>query len=105
MLVHRLQEPGGAAEEGLALAPVPAQLLEPLRLQPALLTGDPQIEAISGVGRVQLGELVGEDHTLGGARRVQVNHVAQLSAGAKISQHAHDRRDPAARADEQQARG
>ncbi len=54
------------------------------------------------MARGELGEVLAEDHPVGGPRRVDVDHVAELPAAIERPQHRHDRRDPGAGADEEE---
>ncbi len=63
----------------------------------------PLVQAVAGVARVQRAQLVAEDHAVRGARAVHVHDVAQRVLAGQPAQHAHDRRDAAAGADEQQS--
>jgi len=102
---NRLEQPGRPAQEGLSLAPVRAQLVERLGRHPPVLAGVLLVQAVAGLARVQLAQLVAEDHALGDARAVQVDGVGRRAFGGKRAEHAHDRRDSAARTDEQQTLG
>ena len=67
-----------------------------------LSRGELLVEAEAIVLRGEAAELVAEDDLVGLAGRVQQDDVGHLAALVEVAQHAHDRRDPAAGADEQQ---
>src|SRR3954454_15295713 len=105
MLGHRIEHSFGAADERLAARPVRAQLGERVGRQPPVPAGDLQMQAEPGAAPGQLPELIAEDRVVLGARGVQVDDVVELAAAIEVAQHAHDRGDAAARADEQHAPG
>ena len=95
----------GPADERLALAPVGAELgrgrsgvMRPCSPVSCTCRRKP------GWRVVQRAQLVAEDHVVRGARGVEVHDVVEVLAALEAAQHAHDRRDPAAGADEEQLR-
>src|SRR3954469_9899107 len=105
VLGHRVEHRFGPAHERLAPGPVGTQLGEAFGRQPPVATGDLQVQAEAGAALRQLAQLVAEDRVVFGARRVQVDDVVELPAAIEVAQHAHDRGDAAAGADEQEALG
>ena len=83
-LAQRLQQPGGAAQERLALAPVGAQLVE---LCPAVNRPcspvQPLVQPVARMLGGQLAQLAAEDDVLLGARAVHVDDVLQASPRAR----------------------
>src|ERR1700684_347279 len=104
-LAERLQQPGGAAEKALALAPVGAEWLQLVRADPAELAAEAHVQAVAAVRAAQFLQLAREDHAVGVMRAVHVDDVMQLAPRGEVAQHADDRRDAAAGADQQQPRG
>src|SRR5436190_3855350 len=102
VLAHRVEQVARSREERLALTPVGAQVVEVLGPDPAVLAGHLLVQAHAGIARRHLAQLVAEDDVVGRARGVQVDDVVQPAAAIEVAQHAHDRRDAAARAHEQQ---
>src|SRR3954447_10200556 len=102
VLAHRVEHVARAREEGLALAPVADEVVEVVGPDAAVLAGELLVQAEARVALGELAQLPAEDDLLARARRVQVHDVVELAAPVEVAQHAHDRRDPAARADEQQ---
>ncbi len=86
-------------------APVGTEVVEVGGRDPALLAGDPQVQLEAFVGRLDLAQPVGEDHSVGGPRRVDVDDVGDRVEAVEAAQHADDRRDPTAGAEEQQLLG
>src|SRR4051794_39607829 len=97
--VEHLPRPGG---ERLALAPVRTQLFEVGGLDAALGTGELDVHPEAGTPPVEVVESIAEDHVVLGAIRMHLDDVRQLIAAIKGAEHAHDRCDAAARADEQE---
>ncbi len=62
-LADRLEQPGGATEERLALAPVGAELVEVRSGHAPLLAGALLVQPIARVARVEQAQLLAEDHT------------------------------------------
>ena len=63
------------------------------------------MQPVAGMRAPQGAELAGEDHPVGAALAVHVNDVTQRSPRGEAAQHAHDRRDAAPGADEEQLYG
>ena len=105
VLGHRVEHLGGAREEGLALAPVGAQVVEPVGPDPAVGAGHLLVQAKARAAARHRAQLLAEDDVAGRAGGVQVDDVAQGVAAVEVAQHAHDGRDAAAGADEEQAVG
>src|SRR4051812_11268401 len=105
VVVERVEQLGRAGDEPLALLPVGAQLLEVLGLEAPHLARVLLVQAEAVVALRHLAQLLAEDHVLGVARGVDQQHVVERLLVLEAAQHAHDRRDPAARADEQQLLG
>src|SRR4029077_3088993 len=101
-LAQRIEQAGGTAQERGALRPVGTQAIELRELHAALLAGDPLVQPIARVPSMKLAQLTGEDALLGGAGAVHMDHVLQAAVGSEAAEHAHDRCDPTASADEQQ---
>ena len=57
VLGHRVEHVAGPREEGLALAPVGAELVEVRGRDPALLAGELQVQAVAVVALVELAQL------------------------------------------------
>src|SRR4051794_16994661 len=100
--VEHLRRP---ADERLAVAPVRAQLVEVVRAHAAHLVRVLLVQAKAVVLLRHAPQLLAEDHVVGGARRVQQDDVVERLAARQRAQHAHDRRDAAAGADEEEALG
>ena len=94
VLEHRVEHVAGAREEGLALAPVRAQLVEVGRAEPALLAGELQRAGDSRRGAASSARSCSPKMTSSSrARGVEVHDVVELVAAVEVAQHAHDRRD------------
>src|SRR6187551_17362 len=98
---HRVEHLGRAREEGVALAPVWAERVEFARDNPALPASDPQVEVVAPLRALDLPQSTGEDHLVLLTSGVDVDDVANGAVATEAAQHAHDRRDPAAGADEE----
>jgi hypothetical protein len=96
VLDHHVEEAGGAREERLALAPVRADLLQPLGREAAVLGGQLLVEAEARVALGEVAQLAPEDHVVGVRSEWRWTTSSGL-APLEVAQHAHDRRDPAAR--------
>src|SRR3954471_12007056 len=105
VLGHGVEHLGGAREEGLALAPVRALVVEPVGADAAIGAGHLLVQAKAGAPARHRAQLLAEDHVAGCARGVQVDDVAQRVAAVEVAQHAHDGGDAAAGAEEEQAVG
>src|SRR6185437_12172363 len=104
-LAERLEQAGRPAQERLALAPVRADRLHVVRRQASVRAGQAQVQPVAAVRAAQPRELAAEDHALARARAVHVDDIAQLALTLEPAQHAGDRRDAAAGADEEQPLG
>src|SRR4051794_11880435 len=102
VLVGRVEQLGRARDERLALLPVRTEILEVLGLEVALLARVLLVQAEALVALLHAAQLLAEDDVLGVARGVDEQHVVQRVLVLEAAQHAHDRRDAAARADEEQ---
>src|SRR5436190_15602389 len=102
VLAHRVEQVARSREERLALTPVGAQVVQVLRRDPAVLGGDLLVQAHAGIACRHVAQLVAEGDVVGRARGMQVDDVVQPAAAIEVAQHAHDRRDAAARAHERQ---
>jgi hypothetical protein len=105
VLGHRVEHLGRAREEGLALAPVRAHVVEAVGPEAAVGAGHLLVQAKARAPARHRAQLLAEDDVPGRARGVHVHHVAQGVAAVEVAQHAHDGRDAAAGADEEQAVG
>src|SRR3954468_12482428 len=102
VLADRVEHRPGSGNVGRALAPVGAEGVELGRSDSTSLAGHVQLEVESLVRFVDLPQPFGEDHVIRGPRRMDVDDVADRVAVVQIADHAHDRRDAAAGADEEQ---
>src|SRR3954451_20618911 len=101
MGIEGVEHVAGPAHVDLALAPVRAELVEVLGADAAVLAGELHLHAEALVALIDLTQRAAEDDPLLGARGMQVDDVADLLAAVEVAQHRHDRRDPAAGADEE----
>ena len=102
VLAKGVEHVSRTGDEGLALPPVRAQLVEVGGAHPARLGGELLVEDELGVALAQITQLIAEDDLLGLPRRVQKHGVVELARAVEVADHAHDRSDAAAGADEQQ---
>src|SRR4051812_43754100 len=99
VLDQSVEEVAGPGQEGLALAPVGAEIVEILGAHPPHLGRVLLVQAKAGTPARQLAQLVTEDDLVGRGRGVQDDDVVELVAPVQLAQHAHDRRDAAAGTD------
>ena len=102
VVVHRVEHGGGAAHECLALAPVRAQGAQIAGPDAAGLRRVLFVQAEARKPSRQAPQLGSEDHLLARAGGMQDHRLGRGAASGQRSQHAHDRRDAAAGADEEQ---
>ena len=101
VLGHGVEQVPGTREKSLALAPVGTEVVEVLRLDPLFLAGQSQRHAVAVVAGLEALELLTEDDPLRGAGRVDVDAIRVRTAPVEVAEHAHDRGDAAAGAEEQ----
>ena len=70
----------------------------------AVRLGQLQVQSVAGLARLQLAQLVVEDHVVRRRRGMDVHDVRARAARLQRAQHRHHRGDAAARADEQELR-
>ena len=101
VLLEDVHQPARAGQERVALAPVRADLVEALAREARDLAGEVLDQRVAVVRAVHPPQVGAEDHLVGLAGAVQVDHVVQRAAALELAQHRPDRRDAAAGADEQ----
>jgi hypothetical protein len=99
--LHRVDQLARAREEGLAIAPVRADVVEIHRHKPRVLAREVFVKRVARVARAHRAQVLAEDHLIGLARAVNVQDVAERVAALEFADHAPDRCHAAAGADEQ----
>lgn len=86
-------------------APVRAERVEVGWRDATLLGGEAEVQVKARVLGLDGAQALAEDHSIRRARRVDVDDVADSAAAGQARDHAHDRRDTAAGADQEQLFG
>src|SRR5579862_6269364 len=101
VLGQRIEHVSGAGGEDLTLTPVRAELVQMLGRHPAHGRGVLLVEMKAVKAAVEITKLGPEDHVLRISRRVKEHRVRELVVARELPEHAHDRGDAAAGADEE----